>query len=293
MVQQVNDVTAGRRSTPRPTYDGPVLLRRDLVAHHVWGDAQSSMVTDRVYLSNDELHVLEFELAPRNGFRHSAANKTLFAADVAYYVLEGELVLADPQYGEVRVVPAGTAVFFRRDTWHHGFNPSSQVVRVLEFFSPPPSRGAASEYARLQPDLEEVTYRPAPSALSQAGLRPEPRLHVVRAEDAVWSFADTEPGHLRGSLVETDHLSVTLGRVFAGHEEEMAPCEDESLLMVLAGELWVDVRSAITGEFTVGILRKGDAAYLPRGSRFRVLNRSSLEALYVMGGGRVPVDWRA
>ena len=148
-----------RRSTPRPTFSGPTVLRRDEVAHHVWGDAGSSLVTDRVYLSNDQLHVLEFELPPRSEFRHSESNKTVFAADVAYCVLAGELVVADPEFGEVQMVPAGSTVFFRRDSWHHGFNPGGDVVRVVEFFAPPPARGAASEYARRQPDLQRPKYR--------------------------------------------------------------------------------------------------------------------------------------
>ena len=147
-----------RRSTPRPTFNGPTVLRRDEVAHHVWGDAGSSLVTDRVYLSNDQLHVLEFELPPRSEFRHSESNKTVFAADVAYCVLAGELVVADPEFGEVQIVPAGNTVFFGRDSWHHGFNPGNDVVRVLEFFAPPPARGTASEYARRQPDLQRPRY---------------------------------------------------------------------------------------------------------------------------------------
>ena len=180
-----------RRLTPRPTFSGPTVLRRDEVAHHVWGDAGSSLVTDRVDLSNDQLHVLEFELPPRSEFRHSESNKTVFAADVAYCVLAGELIVADPEFGEVQMVPAGSTVFFRRDSWHHGFNPGGDVVRVVEFFAPLPARGAASEYARRQPDLQRPKYRDDRwngRLPDETGER-QSRLRVIEARDAHWSFA--------------------------------------------------------------------------------------------------------
>ena len=61
-----------RRPTPRPTFTRPTVVRRSGTAHHVWGDAGSGLVTDRVYVSTDTLHVLEYELAPGGEFRHSA-----------------------------------------------------------------------------------------------------------------------------------------------------------------------------------------------------------------------------
>ncbi|MPY72502.1 MAG: hypothetical protein GEU92_20900, partial [Alphaproteobacteria bacterium] len=54
---------------------------------------------------------------------------------------------------------AGAAVFFRRNTWHHAFNPGRLATRVVEFFAPPPSHGTASDYARRQTPPEGVRYR--------------------------------------------------------------------------------------------------------------------------------------
>ena len=209
----------------------------------MWGDAGSSLVTDRVYLSNDQLHVLEFELPPRSEFRHSESNKTVFAADVAYCVLAGELIVADPEFGEVQMVPAGRTVFFRRDSWHHGFNPGGDVVRVVEFFAPPPARGTASEYARRQPDLQRPKYRDDRwngRLPDETGER-QSRFRVIEARDAHWSFAASAPSHLVGTLVDTEFLTVAVGRVFAGHVEDPRTIGDESLLIVTAGELWVDL----------------------------------------------------
>jgi quercetin dioxygenase-like cupin family protein len=284
-----------RRSTPRPSYDAPTILRRDEVAHHVWGDLGSGLVTDRVYASTRALHVLEFELAPGGEFRHSATNKTVFAADVAYCVLEGELILADPEHGEVRTVPAGQTVFFRRDTWHHGFNPGAGVVRVLEFFAPPPSRGTASEYAVRQDDLAGWRYAavgppdadgPPRAARSDAATR----LRVLGSNDAVWSFAASAASHLVGVLVNTEFLQISIGRVFPGNVEDFRANAHESLLRVTSGELWVDCRGLTTDQACVGRLTAGDALFLPGGSRSRVLVRSGEEARYLLGSGRMAPD---
>ncbi len=285
-----------RRATPRPTFDRPTVIRRGDTAHHVWGDTESGLVTDRVYASTSTLHVLEFELQPGGGFRHSATNKTLFAADIMYCVLEGTLVLTDPQHGEVQIIEAGEQVLFGRDTWHHGFNPSSESVRVLEFFAPPPSRGTASTYARNQPMLEQVHYRderwsgrwPVASPEQQAASR----LRVVRTSEALWSFSGEVPTHLVGTLADTPFLTVCEGRVAAGHVEDLRKVEDESLLIVTDGELWADTKDEAGDEFSAACLGVGDAVFVPRNTQLRVLVRGGRPARYIIGSARqVPEGW--
>jgi mannose-6-phosphate isomerase-like protein (cupin superfamily) len=294
MVRGMTSPAGSRRATPRPAYDAPTVVRRDETAHHVWGDAGSGLVTDRVYVSTGTLHVLEYELAPGGEFRHSPGNKTVFAADVAYCVLEGTLVIADPEHGEVRVVEAGEQVLFRRDTWHHGFNPGAGPTRVLEFFAPPPSRGTASTYAVTQPMLEDVRYRDDRWAgrwpEAQAERDAAAKLHVTGASSALWGFAGDSPAHLVGTVVDTEHLTVGIGRVAAGHVEDPRKREDESVLVVTEGELWVDARDEVTGDYTVACLRPGDAAFLPRGTHLRVLVRGAAPAAYLLGAGRPVAD---
>ena len=289
-------VKAARRSTPRPTFDAATVIRRDETAHHVWGDLGAGLVTDRVYVSTDTLHVLEFELAPGGGFRHSATNKTVFAADVMYCVLDGTLVIADPQYGEVQLVSSGQSVLFGRDTWHHGFNPFQETVRVVEFFAPPPSQGTASEYAKLQPELDSVTYRDDrwdrnwPHA--RADHAATSRFTVCDKQGALWSFAKDSPSHLAGTLADTEFLTVHTGLVSSGHAEDLSPVIDETLLVVTEGELWVDVATADSSSFSPACLRPGDAMFAPRGTQIRVLSRSGMPATYLRGSARpVPEGW--
>jgi hypothetical protein len=291
----MTEPTPVRRATPRPSYSNPTIIRRGDTAHHVWGDAESGLVTDRVYVSSATLHVLEFELEPGGGFRHSETNKTVFAADIVYCVLQGTLVIADPEHGEVQRVEAGEQVLFRRDTWHHGFNPFSETLRVVEFFAPPPSRGTASTYARSQPILSESRYQDDrwsgrwPDAVSEQ--RAASRLHVLRRNDPLWSFAADVPTHLLGTVADTPFLTVARGLVSPGHVEDLRPVRDESLLVVTEGELWVDSTHE-AADTSTGCLSPGDAVFVPRDARLRVLVRDSRPAQYLMGSARpVPDGW--
>ena len=147
---------ASRRPTPRPVFDRPTAISATDRIRHIWGDQDSGFVIDRVYLSSQMLHVLEFSMPPGGRFGHSPDNPTIFAADELLYVLDGVLLLSDPSTGETQRTAAGEAVFFRRDTWHHGRTAGDQGVRVLEFFSPTPATGASSAYGRTQPYLEHT-----------------------------------------------------------------------------------------------------------------------------------------
>lgn len=287
-----------RRPTPRPQFDEPQLIRREDAAHHVWGEPAGGLVTDRVISSTDELHVLEFELPPGGAFRHTADNPTLFAADVAYLCVQGTLVLADPETGETAVAPAGSGLYFGRDTWHHGFCLGDQTTRVVEFMSPPPSRGTASTYGRSQPLLPESRYADDrwagrwPQALTEQ--RASRRLIPLRPEDALLSFRDRSPDHLVQTLLDTAYLTVTRGTVQPGAIDDFSALAAEVVLRVVQGELWVDARSAFGPEpsYWCHSLRAGDACFVPAGWELRLLMRADKPAGYLQGSGRVPADWR-
>ena len=158
-------------SSPRPAFDGPALIRRADVTRHVWGEPASGEVFDWIYASTEKVHMLVFGLAPGGAFRHSEDFRTIFAADEVLHVLQGTLVIADPETGEVQRAGVGESVFFRRDTWHHAFALGPEPLRVLELFAPPPAAGASSAYARAQPYLEESRYHDDAPA-RRAGRRP-------------------------------------------------------------------------------------------------------------------------
>jgi quercetin dioxygenase-like cupin family protein len=266
-------------ASPRPTFDGPALVRRADVTRHVWGDPAAGEVFDWIYASTDKVHMLVFGLPPGAGFRHSEDYRTIFAADELLHVLEGVLVIADPETGEVQRAEEGESVFFRRDTWHHAFALGPQPLRVLELFAPPPAAGASSAYARAQPYLEASRYAddtllgnwPPPRA-------PDPRLRVIQARDVLYR---RDIGVLTGVLISTEHLTVATlevgpGEVAAAHEHG-----GDEVLMALAGSLWV--RAWYDGAVHVFELAPEDVCYLPAGCRHEYRNASGSTARAICG----------
>jgi hypothetical protein len=124
--------------SPRPNFDGPTHIPSESTTLHLWGEEAGGQVSDWCYVSSDKIHQLIFGLPPGGAFRHSENYKTIFAADEIYYVLSGTLALSNPETGEVHLAEMGEAIFFRRDTWHHGLNYSTEPLRVLEVLAPPP-----------------------------------------------------------------------------------------------------------------------------------------------------------
>jgi quercetin dioxygenase-like cupin family protein len=264
-------------SSPRPTFDGPALIRRADVTRHVWGDPAAGEVYDWIYASTDKIHMLVFGLPPGAGFRHSEDFRTIFAADELLHVLEGVMVIADPETGEVQRAAAGESVFFRRDTWHHAFALGPEPLRVLELFAPPPAAGASSAYARAQPYLEESRY--ADDARLGAWPPAEPpaaRLRVVG--DVLWR---RDLGVLCGVLVSTEHLTVATLELGPGEVATLHEHGGDEVLMALEGRLWV--RAWFGDEVHVFELEPEDACYLPAGSRHEYRNAGGTAARAICG----------
>lgn len=297
-MSQPNRPERPRRSTPRPVYDRPTVITQDKAADHLWGDPGSGLVSDKVYLSSDVLHVLQYTLPPGCRFVHSSTNPTVFAADVTYIVLEGALWVADPEFGEVRKVEQGQTLFYRRDTWHHAFNPSPhEPVRVLEFFAPPPSRGTASTYAKRQPMLAETRYEDRRWARSWPESREEraavTRLAVLDEQDFLWSILDDHARHVEGTVVDTEHLTVARGIVSPGHLGAELITEDESVLFVTDGSLRVLLPDTPEGEQAWFPLQPRDAVYLTAGATYRLVDQEGAGASYWLGKARPTAeDWQ-
>jgi quercetin dioxygenase-like cupin family protein len=247
----------GYKPSPRPSYDGPTLIRAADAVTHTWGDEEAGFVEDWIYLSSQLLHVIVFGLPPGGAFRHSESFRTVFAADELLYVLQGTLVLANPETGEVVRAEPGESVFFRRDTWHHGFSYGYEPLRVLELFAPPPATGASGAYARTRPYLEESRYADDAVLGRLAADRPAAgTLHVLRRSDAVHRL---DTGVLVGLLVSTEHLTAGTLTVPIGGVSEEEEHDGEELVFVTRGTLRVDA-GGVEAE-----LGPGDAFFVPQG----------------------------
>ena len=250
----------GYRPSPRPSFDGPTVIRADGAVRHTWGDEEAGFVEDWIYVSSEQIHAIVFALPPGGAFRHSDSFRTIFAADELLHVLQGTLLLANPETGEVVRAEPGESVFFRRDTWHHGFSHGDEELRVLEFFAPPPATGTSGAYARTKPYLEESAYADD-RLLGNLVERPVPgSFRVLRPVDAVLRL---DLGVLTGLLVSTEHLTVGTVEILPGqtsHEESHA---GDELLYVTRGEVHV---SAGGVEAT---LAPHDAFSIPAGTPHR------------------------
>jgi quercetin dioxygenase-like cupin family protein len=267
-------------SSPRPVFDGPALIRRADVTRHVWGDPAAGEVFDWIYASTEKVHMLVFGLPPGAGFRHSEDYRTIFAADELLHVLQGVLVIADPETGEVQRAAAGESVFFRRDTWHHAFALGPEPLRVLELFAPPPAAGTSSAYARAQPYLAASRY--ADDALLGAWppAQPrDPRLRVLRPADVLWR---RDLGVLSGILVSTEHLTVATLEVGPGELATLHEHGGDEVLMALEGWLWVRAWDD-DGGVHVFELEPEDVCYLPAGSRHEYRNAGGATARAICG----------
>ena len=227
--------------SPRPTFSEATPIPFASVTRHLWGDPEAGEVADWIYASTDKIHQLLFGIAPGGAFRHSDNFRTIFAADEVLYVLSGVMVLANPERGEVHRLMPGDAAFFRRDTWHHAFNHSSEPVRVLEYFAPPPSQGTSGAYAQTKPNLVNSKY-----VLEEAhGRWPMERdeiernftIRVMREADMLWQLSGEQNQVLVGLLASTEHLMVGKMILQPGQHSDIEIHDGDECLYVVDGTL--------------------------------------------------------
>ena len=259
------------KPSPRPTFDGPALITRRDVTRHVWGDAEAGEVADWIYASTGKIHCLVFGLGPGGAFRHSEAFRTVFGADELMYVLEGTMVLANPETGEVQRVEQGRTVAFAPGTWHHAFAHGGGPLRVIEFFAPPPSTGTSGVYARTRPYVAESRYDRAPGD-ERRTLRP------VADGDVVWR---REHGVLVGLHLVTPELSAGVLEVNPGEASAVHAHGGDEVVFSLDGGL--HVRAWDGDAVHVFELGPEDAAYIPAGSTHEYRNYGGRLARALIG----------
>jgi quercetin dioxygenase-like cupin family protein len=275
----------GYSSSPRPTFTGPAHIPYESVTRHLWGDVAAGEVADWIYVSSGQIHQLLFGVPSGGAFRHSEAYRTIFAADEVLYVVNGEMVLANPETGEVHRVREGEAAFFRRDTWHHAFSNSAEPLRVLEFLAPPPSQGTTGTYAQTRPNLLESRYTQdqwlGRWPMARAAAQAEHTIQVLRETDAIWRLEGHDHPIPVGLWASTEHLTVgTLSLLPGQHTDAHAHGGDESLY-VLGGTL--NVRVADNDGQRWFELKPRDGFYLPEGVPHQYYNVSAEPTRLIFG----------
>jgi mannose-6-phosphate isomerase-like protein (cupin superfamily) len=231
----------GYTPSPRPTFAGPAHIPYAAATRHLWGDAESGEVADWIYVSSDKIHQLVFGVPPGGAFRHSEEYRTIFGADELLYVLSGEMVIANPEIGEVHRVRAGQSVVFGPDTWHHAFSYGSEPLRVLELFAPPPSKGTSGAYARTKPYLHTSRYTQdqwlGRWPMERAEARRTDSIRVVRDDDILWRLEGRDRQVLIGLFLATAQLTAGIVRLLPGQHSDVRVHGGDLSLYTPAGGL--------------------------------------------------------
>jgi quercetin dioxygenase-like cupin family protein len=273
--------------SPRPTFTEPTHIPYRSVTRHLWGDDGAGRVSDWIYVSSTDIHQLVFCLPPRGRFRHSDSFRTVFAADEVLYVLSGVMLIANPETGEVHRVTQGEAAFFRRDTWHHVINHGDEELRVLEFFSPPPSQGTSGSYARTRPYLEQSTYIQDHVLGSWPAERDK-----IRAADTITRIGVADrrlrlEGHeqqvLVGLLASTEHLTAGVVELLPGRRGDVELHAGQEALYVTRGRLNVHLPEAGPDVASWCELEPGDGFFFPAGTPHQYYNWSAEPVEFVFG----------
>ncbi|HEY8454644.1 MAG TPA: cupin domain-containing protein [Actinopolymorphaceae bacterium] len=272
--------------SPRPAYDEPTHIPYSSVTRHLWGDDEAGRVSDWIYVSSGGIHQLVFGLPPGGRFGHSDSYRTIFAADEVLYVLSGVMLIANPQTGEVHRVLPGEAAFFRRDTWHHVINHSSDELRVLEYFAPPPSQGTSGSYAQTKPYLEQSRY----TQDELLGSWPAARDSILAADtitrigtaDRRVRLEGPDQGLVVGLLASTEHLTVGVAELLPGARGDVERHPGEEALYVTRGRLNIHVPEGCSNGSWLE-LTPGDGFFVPAGVAHQYYNWSAEPVEFVFG----------
>lgn len=256
---------------------------RDVVPK-LWGDDLSGTATDLIYVSNESIQQILFELPPGARFTHSADHRTIFNADQVYHVLSGRLIIANPATGELHKVGQGEWVYLQPGTWHHGFNQSTDRLRVLEYFVPPPAKGTSQPFARSQPYLEKSSYAQSewlgrwPMAREEA--RAKFTQHPISPDDFLWLGEGTDNPLLSAVVLSTSQLTVCVAELMPGQQTDALSRPGDEAGFVLDGQLSL-LLPAESGGRRFELLDPDDGFYVPGGHPHRFLNGSSCPARFV------------
>ncbi len=245
------------------------LLARSDAGRGTWGDAgPSGQTIDRVYVLDDEVCSIAFELPVGGRFIQLGEDHPVYERDVVWRVLRGVLVASNPATGETHRVRAGESLHFDGSVWPSGFNYGSEPVEVMELTAPARGRSSVTETpppSDPRHGREELVGRwPADRAAAEASAT----FRLLGTTDLVWRLEGEPRPVLVGHVISTPHLTVGELHLLAGSQTGLFEHPGVKTVHVLEGALslqlpdsddWIEVRS-------------GDGAYIPAGLSHRMVS---------------------
>ena len=269
------------KPSPKPDFSKSTIIKYAKIKIHLWGDEESGFVKDWIYVSNKSLHQIIFGLSARTNFKHSNEFRTIFGADELLYVLNGTMVIGNPQTGELHRVEKGEFIYFSKDTWHHAFNYSNEDLQVLEFFSPPPLTGTSGAYAKQKPLLRNFRYGQNytldPLKLSNK----KKSFKKINKNEINWSLIGENQEQLMGTIVNTKNLKVHILKVLGGQSTPKINFVNHSVFFILENKLKV----TLSNKKSKLAVNYKDSVYLKSSDCVQFYNQSRKEASIIVCEG--------
>lgn len=266
---------------PGIAFDKPTFIPAAGAPRFLWGDPDAGYVSDWIYGSSPQIHMMAFEMTPGSRFGNSPDFKTYYNCAETYHCLEGEFTFHCPETGEVHVLRKGDTLYFPPDTWHWGYNFGAETCHILECLAPR-TEEAVEAHAKKQPWLTDIRYGQrelignfVPGAPQKAA-----RARLARAGDYLHEIVGEKQPMRVGLVCSTDKLTVGIVDLHPGQEGELIAHPSDKVVYCLDGRANVYVPDADPNWWE---LNAGDAGFLPASCRHAFFNTSDAMAKLIFG----------
>jgi quercetin dioxygenase-like cupin family protein len=214
-----------------------LILGRDAL-RFLWGDKEAGLVSDWIYGSSRNIHLMAFSLSTGQRFANSADFKTYYNAAETYYCLKGEFTFHCPETGEIQVLQQGDTLYIPPKTWHFGYNFGHEECRVLESLAPPIPE-AVDQFAAAQEPLRNIALvqKEAIGNLVGKNTVPPTRTTLIRSGEYFWHLhGNTNPVRV-GLAVASNLLTTGFIELYPGQRSDTLTHPGDKIVYVTNGIL--------------------------------------------------------
>jgi quercetin dioxygenase-like cupin family protein len=266
---------------PGISFSEPTLIPAADAPRFLWGDEESGYVSDWIYGSSPDIHMMSFEMNVGARFGNSPDFKTYYNCSETYHCLKGEFTFHCPETGEVHVLMKGDTLFFPPNTWHWGYNFGAESCHILECLTPR-TEEAVEAYAKKQPPLKDIRYG-LPGSLHNflpGSSREGERARLVKEGSYLFEIVGEKRPIRVGLVCSTEMLTVGIIDLYPGQEGELISHPSDKVIYCLEGQANVYIPSAASNWWE---LKRGDAGFIPAKCRHAFFNTSSGTAKVLFG----------
>ena len=229
-----------KRQVPKATKkltEPTLILGRDAL-RFLWGDETAGLVSDWIYGSSRNIHLMSFSLGVGQSFSNSKDFKTYYNAAETYYCLKGEFTFHCPETGEVQVLRKGDTLYIPPKTWHFGCNFGDEECRVLESLAPPTPE-AVDDFAAAQAPLRNIALLQKEAIGSIVGRNgaPSTRTTLIRAGEYFWHLHGAEHPIRIGLAVSSELLTTGFVELYPGQRSDTLSHPGDKVVYVTEGVL--------------------------------------------------------